>query len=174
MSNISTHIQLMATDPLVELFELDCSQIGGVVYRFTPMTNNNLTEIQFAGQVWQPVPIQSDGFSYSGVDAPAKPTLTISNVLMQLMSPVISLNDLVGAKLTRYRTFERFLSTGSSPDATAYLPKDVFYISKKIVQNKINIQWELTSALDRSNAHIPRRLFLRRDFPGLANVRFRV
>lgn len=173
MSDISTHIQLTGTDAIVELYELDCTQLGGGIYRFTPMTTENLTEVVFAGLTWQPLPINADGFSQSGMEAPARPTLTISNVAMQMLAPVIQLNDLVGAKVIRYRTFERFLSTGSSPDSTAYLPKDVFYINKKVIQNKINIQWELASVLDKSGTKLPKRLFLRRDFPGLSATRWR-
>ena len=99
--------------------------------------------------------------------------MTISNTALQLVGPIIALRDLVGAKITRYRTFERFLTTGSSPDSTALLPKDVFYINKKVVQNPLNIQWELSSTLDKTGLKLPKRLFLRRDFPGLSQVRFR-
>lgn len=173
MSNISQHIQLSATDSLIELYELDCSALGGSVYHFTPMTTPNLTSIQFGGITWEPIPIATDGFSISNTEAPAKPTMTISNVALQMVGPIISMRDLVGAKLTRYRTFERFLTTGSSPDSTALLPKDVYYISKKIVQNPLNIQWELSSTIDKSGVKLPRRLFLRRYFPGLSQVRFR-
>jgi len=173
MSNITQHIQLTATDPIIELFELDCSLIGGSVYYFTPMTTANLTSVQFAGKTWEPIPISIEGFSYSGGEAPSKPTMTISNTALQLVGPIIALRDLVGAKITRYRTFERFLTTGSSPDSTALLPKDIFYINKKVVQNPLNIQWELSSTLDKTGLKLPRRLFLRRDFPGLSQVRFR-
>lgn len=173
MSNITQHIQLTATDAIITLFELDCSALGGVTYYFTPMTTENLTSIQFGGKTWEPIPIAADGFSVSGMEAPAKPTLTVSNTALQLISPIIALRDLVGATLTRYRTFERFLSTGSSPDSTALLPKDIYYISKKVVQNPLNIQWELSSILDKSGTKLPKRLFLRREFPGLSQTRFR-
>jgi len=171
MSAITQHIQLQATDPIVELFELDCSSLGGSIYRFTPAVTNNLTSIQFGGHTWSPIPIKIEGLSNNANEAPSQPTLTISNITLELVGPIIALRDLVGAKLIRYRTFERFLATGSSPDSTALLPKDVYIIMKKVVQNNVNIQWQLASTLDKPSLKIPRRLFLKKDFPGLSSYR---
>jgi lambda family phage minor tail protein L len=171
---VNQHIQSWATDPIVELYELDLAPIGQTtVYRFTPMVKESLAVVQFGGQTWQPLPIQGDGFQYSNKDAPAKPTLTIGNLNKTMLTAVLSYGDLVGAKLTRYRTFRRFLTDGSSPDSAAYLPKDIFFVERKLSHNRNFIQWQLTSALDKMGTKLPKRLFLIRDFPGLSKTRFR-
>jgi lambda family phage minor tail protein L len=171
---IKQHIQNWALDPLVELYELDLSPLGSsTIYRFTPMTTEQTTALQFGGQVWQPLPILGDGFQYSNIEAPAKPTLSIANVNKTVLTAVLSNGDLVGAKLTRYRTFRKFLADGSSPDNAAFLPKDVFFVEKKLSHNRMAIQWQLTSALDKMGTKLPKRLFLQRDFPGLSKTRFR-
>lgn len=167
---IQQMIQQSTTDPLVELYELDSRVIGGGVYYFTPMTASDNTTIVSGNIMWMPLPVQLENLSYSTTDAPAKPTLTVSNINRTFLWGVISMGDLVGSKLTRWRTFSSYLN-GTSTVAIQSLPKDVFYIEKKLVHNKINIQWQLTSIIDKSGASIPREVFLRSSFPGLAKYR---
>jgi lambda family phage minor tail protein L len=168
---IQQEIQLQATDAIIELFELDCTQLGGTIYRFSPQLGANNQPITFNNQIWNPLPIMIEGLNYSGSEAPAKPSITLSNVSKVMLPAVINQGDIVGAKLTRWRTFAKYLSTGSQPSGTSFLPRDIWYIERKEHHNKLSIKWMLTSELNKANRKLPRRLFLKRDFPGLANAR---
>lgn len=171
---IQQEIRKPNPDAFVELFELDCSSLGGTIYRFSPNLTENYTSVTFNNKSWQAMPIQCEGFSYSTSEAPAKPTISVSNISKVLLASVIGLGDIVGAKLTRYRTFRRYLGDGAEPNGQAFLPVDIFYIERKVSHNKYSITWQLTSELDKINQKLPKQLFLKRDFPGLAASRFRV
>lgn len=171
---IRQEIQKPAPDSIVELFELDCTALGGSIFRFSPHVSERYTSVTFNNKTWQAMPITCTGFSYSTSEAPAKPTIAVSNISKVLLASVIGLGDIVGAKLTRYRTFRRYLGDGAEPNGAAFLPVDIFYVERKVAHNKFSITWQLTSELDKINQKLPKRLFLKRDFPGLAASRFRV
>ncbi len=168
---IKTDVRQQATEAIIDLFELDCTVLGGSVYRFSPQIGRNYVAVTFNNQTWQPMPIMIENLSYSGSEAPAKPSLSISNISGVMLPAVITLGDIVGAKLTRWRTTEKYLGTGSTPSGIEFLPKDIWLVERKEHQNKHSIKWMLTSELNRADRRLPRRLFLKRDFPGLANAR---
>lgn len=170
MATIQQIIQQAQTDPIIDLYKLDLTILNGSIYYFTPMTAANGTTLVTGNRIWQAMPIMIENLSYSTIDAPAKPTLTVSNINKTLLWGVISLGDLVGATLTRWRTFSSLL-TGTSSTTTSSLPNDKFFVEKKLVHNKMNIQWQLTSVIDKSGASIPKRIFLKKDFPGLSKYR---
>lgn len=168
---IQQDVRAQAVESVVDLFELDCSMLGGSVYRFSPQLNSNYTAVTFNNLVWNPMPIFIENLQYSGSEAPAKPSLSISNVSKVMLPAIITLGDIVGAKLTHWRTLDKYLGTGSTPSGLAFLPKDIWWVERKEHQNKHTVKWMLTSELNRADRRLPRRLFLKRDFPGLSNCR---
>lgn len=172
--SIQSEIKKSNLDAIIELFEIDATNLGGQVFRFSPNLTERYTNVTFNNQIWQAVPIVCEGFGYSTSEAPAKPSILVSNVSKDLLAAVIGLGDIVGAKVIRYRTLRRFLGDGDEPNGQAYLPPDIFYVERKISHNKLSIKWQLTSELDKLQVKLPKRLFLRRDFPGLGASRFRV
>lgn len=150
----------------IELYELDASAIGGSLHRFTnsiPETGNTIT---YDTHDYLLVPIEFSGLSVKSDGAPARPQMIIDNVSRILLSAVISLGDLVGAKLTRKRTFAKYLDNGSDPNPNAYVD-DVFFISQKTSHTASSISFELCSALELTDLKIPGRQCLKRDFPAL-------
>ena len=103
------------------------------------------------------------------------PTLTMTSVegleetssFSLLKSNFIQLENFVGAKVTRIRTFAKFLDVdqngeildgvGSEADANAEFPRDVFFIERKSSENKYSIQFELSSVFDLQNLKLPSR-----------------
>lgn len=178
-----------ATYPLVELFELDttlCDAIQGQVYYFTPMTNYTAPftgtpedYVKFGGITFIPFPIEASGWEYTVDGAPAKPTLSVSNVSKFLQSAVAALGDLVGARLTRIRTFANFLDGAIDADSGQHYPKDIFYVDQKTSQTKSQITWSLISSVERGGVQLPLRQILREGpggveaFPGAARVRLK-
>lgn len=94
--------------PLIELFTLDCTKLGGTTYRFTN-TFADGGSLSFAGLTYNCLPISVSGFETTAQGTQPRPTLTVSNVAQTLLSAVVSLGDLRGAELRRIRTQAKYL-----------------------------------------------------------------
>jgi len=150
----------------VELFELDATNIGGNLHRFTTGA-----PVTFGGHIYQTIQIDFGGLSQTSDGKQPRPQMSISNVNKLLLASVISLGDLVGAKLTRKRTFAPYLDDGETPDPTAFI-EDVFYVMQKTVQSPSIITFDLCGALELTELKIPGRQITKKNFPAVAgNIR---
>lgn len=148
-------------DAIVELFEIDLEPITGSAsdkYYFTANLMPDNTKISWKGQVYEPLPIDASGFERTTKGQIPTPELTVANVLGTLASVVNTLDDLVGAKVTRRRTLLKYLDGGSSPDPSQEFPDDVFYIERKVAENSITITWQLASKIDLEGLQLPKRI----------------
>lgn len=170
-NNIEQHKS--SQQAIVELYDIDATNIGGSAYYFTPTVSSTETSIIWNGQTYTPFAIASEGWTRSSDGALPRPKLQIGSVDKIIQAAVISLEDLVGATVVRRRIFEQFLDGGGSPNPTALFPVDDYIINQKVSQTKQMITFELISFLDREGSKIPFRQMLRRDFPGLAATRIR-
>lgn len=170
-NNIEQHKS--SINAIVELYEIDATGIGGSVYYLTPTVSSTETSIVWNTQTYTPFPIVSNSWTRSTDGALPRPKLQISTVDKLIQAAVISLDDLVGARVIRRRIFEQFLDGGSDPNPTAIFPLDDYIINQKISQTKTMLTFELISFLDREGSKIPFRQMLRSDFPGLAQTRIR-
>ena len=160
-----------ALSEYVEMYILDCSNIGGSIFRFCPATNNGVAVV-YDGNTYSPLPIKTEGWEWSSTGAPPRPTLTVSNVNKFLQGAVQTLGDIVGAKLTRIRTFKQFIDGQPGADINAKFPDDVYVVEQKTTHNRLEITWVLSSVIDRPGLRLPRRQILRdKGFPGAARVR---
>ncbi len=100
--------------PLVELFVIDCTGLGGPIHRFTPHFSEGAS-VSFGGNTYLSMPIISDGWEVSASGTQPRPTLSLTNVNRLLMNEVVTLGDLVGAKITRIRTLAKYLDAASFP-----------------------------------------------------------
>ena len=163
---------LNQTSGLVELYTLDCTNIGGLVYNFTSNVTAAGGSLSFGGVSYTALPVSSSGWDFSSTGSPPKPTLTVSNVNKTFLYAVITLGDLVGAYLTRVRTFEKYLDGGASPDSTKKIGPDIYVIEQKISHDNTGITWQMTSIIDRMGTMLPRRQILKdKGFPGTARTR---
>jgi lambda family phage minor tail protein L len=158
--SFEAHIQKLELGAVVQLFKLDATALGGDVIYWTPGPLNG-EPVYFDSQEYIPLPIEATGFEYSGSGAFPTPKIQVSNVGNLLTKFVIDFKDLVGADFVRTKTFERFLDTGADPDATAKYQPDVFRVERKVTQNKIFIEWELSAAIDQEGIQLPFRQVLR-------------
>ncbi len=119
--------------------------------------------VVFSGVTYVAFPIEVTGFGMKAKGELPRPTMNIANVAGTITALVLSFDDLVGAKVTRRRTFARYLDTqpggAVNPDAdpNAQYPPDVFYVNRKVSENKLSVQFELTTALDVDGLKLPRR-----------------
>jgi len=148
-------------DAIIELFEIDLEPITGSAsdkYYFTANLMPDNTKISWKGQVYEPLPIDASGFERTTKGQIPTPELTVANVLGTLASVVNTLDDLVGAKVTRRRTLLKYLDGGSSPDPSQEFPDDVFYIERKVAESSITITWQLASKIDLEGLQLPKRI----------------
>tara|TARA_R110000851_G_scaffold12997_5_gene44691 strand:- start:3456 stop:4055 length:600 start_codon:yes stop_codon:yes gene_type:complete len=170
--NISRHVNKPSMGEYIELYDIDSTAIGGGIVYITPNVTSTNAEIVWRGITYSPLPVEADGFEITQQGAQPRPKLRVSNASKFLLSSVISLGDLVGAKVTRWRTFGEFLDNGNNPDPDAHLAKEIFYVYQKTGHNKSEIEWTLRSALDNENLRVPKRQILRdKGFPGVSRIR---
>lgn len=160
MSTIKKEVQKLSMDNLVTLYELDATNIGGSIYHFTKRMRESST-IAFGGTTYIPIDIDAQGFTYDGNGAFPTPTLRVSNVGNLVSAAIIDLKDLIGAKLTRIRTFEAFLDGSPDADSGQTLPVDIFTVEQKTFQNKIYVEWRLSSSIDAMGKKLPGGIVLR-------------
>lgn len=165
--NPSIALDVQSLDPgaLIELYELDTTRYaGGTIYRFHSDVNTLQTRVVWQGNTYQPFPIEVSGFETNGTGAPPRPRITLANISGYVGALAISLNDLVSCKLTRKRTFVKYLDAvnftgGVNPtaDINAHFPDEIFLIDRKVSENKVNVEFELASVLDMTGVFLPRR-----------------
>ena len=174
--------ELIKSSPyaIIELFEIELnpdihgqSNTSDNIYRFHSGCNAKTAkgDVVWRGKTYSALPITMEGFEYNGKTLP-RPTLTISNLLGNISGILLSVNevtvgnDLTGAQVTRIRTLAKYLDavnfdsntlpTGYLP-APEELPREIYYIDRKSVENREIVQFELASSLDLAGVKVPSR-----------------
>lgn len=144
------------------------------VFRFHNNVKLTSSSLVFQGKTYIAAPIQGEGFEASSKGQLPTPKLSLTvdstsiEVLALFKTRLRELGDLVGAKVTRIRTFARFLDAvnwsagempeGFEPDPLAELPRDIYYIDRKSNENKFTLEFELASVLDLEGLKLPARV----------------
>ncbi len=163
--NLGADSQSSAPGTRVELFDVDLSPLGGEVLRFVSGTlpGQNPGEYQpvrWRGNLYMPAPFEASGFEMDGRGALPTPTLRMGSS-RQLAALLREFGDCVGMKVTRWRTFSKYLDGQPQADMNAHYPPDVFLISRKVSQNKVYTEWELAAEMDQQGKKLPARMILR-------------
>lgn len=185
--NLNNELFSLTPSALISLYEIDVSDLYFTnnyfqnsvepIFRFhnEPKLFNNI--IYWKGNAYYPVPIATDGFQYSARGSLPTPRISISiqdstaPEIVRLKRYLRNSDELSGAKLTRRRTFARFLDEvnwdliggipdGYSPDPNSELPTDIYLFSRKSADNKSYLEYELTSSIDLDGVKLPSRLVL--------------
>lgn len=161
---ITTDLQLLSAGSIIDLYELDATNItGGSLFRWADEVNELGNDIIWQGNTYTRFPIEVNGFSRSGTGTQPRPTIRTSNVAGLIGAQVRDFADLIGAKFTRRRTFIRYLDAANfaagnpSADPAVEMPDEIWFIDRKSAENGIFIEFELASAMDLTNARIPKR-----------------
>lgn len=89
------------------------------------------------------------------------PKLILANVSGLFSSLAAELDNLIGCKVIRKRTFGRFLDEVNFPngnpeaDPTQHLPDQIWFIDRKVNESRVSIEWELASAFDFQGVQLP-------------------
>lgn len=162
---IQSDIQKAEAGSLIELFELDLTTIGiNEHYYFHNGVNSLGNNIVFNGITYTRFPIEAEGFERSGTSAQARPSVRVANIDGLIGATARENADLVKTKFIRRRTFLKYIDAvnfegGINPtaDPNAALDDEIWYIDRKSSENKIFVEWELTSALDLDGQALPKR-----------------
>ena len=157
---IEEESQRLEQDIRVEMFELDTTERGGDLLLFSP-TSIGGQPVTFAGKVYQPAPIKTEGFSWDGSGALPRPTLTVGVKDLAFLSFVLGADDLVGCPIKRIVTYRRFLDDGAQPNPTAHFPIDEYVVERKQSQARNTLNFELSAKMDQEGRMIPARQVLR-------------
>lgn len=150
---------------LIELFEVDLGAVGGPVYRWCNSSNEFGSDIVWRNVTYTKAPIQAQGFEVNGGKL-ARPRLQIANVNQIIGGLARQNNDLVNCKVTRFKTFAKYLDAvnfingNPNADPNVMMPPDIYYINQKVTENREMIEWELAASMDLEGVRLPRRTII--------------
>lgn len=179
MSDVIMFEELLKSSPfaIIELFELHLNQeIHGseTIFRFYNgvVVQTQTGEIVYNGNTYLAIPIEAEGFEYTaGQTGFPRPTLRVGNLFSVVSALMLNVNettfgnDLTGAKVVRIRTLSRFLDgVNFDNDTNPYgtpsgeqMPQEVYFVNRKIVENRDVVEFELAAKLDLENIKAPKR-----------------
>lgn len=179
MSDVIMFEELLKSSPfaIIELFELHLNQeIHGseTVFRFYNgvVVQTQTGEIVYNGNTYLAIPIEAEGFEYTaGQTGFPRPTLRVGNLFSVVSALMLNVNettfgnDLTGAKVVRIRTLSRFLDgVNFDNDTNPYgtpsgeqMPQEIYFVNRKIVENRDVVEFELAAKLDLENIKAPKR-----------------
>lgn len=161
---IEAKVQRLAVGTRVELYDVDLSPLGSAtVLRYTPASQEDalLGVLTWQGEEYSPLPISMEGLSISGKGSLPRPTLSMSNIFGEYNTLEDTYGRLEGAIVTRWSTFAEYLDDGDTPDPTAHLPVDQFYIDRLAERDDVIAKLELRTVIDVGDKKIPARQVLR-------------
>ena len=119
------------------------------------------TFVKFGGNIFAPLPYQTNGFVVSNEGVLPNPQLTISNVNLLPTALINVYNDLLGTQVIRTRVLAKHLDNGSDPDVNSRWPDETWFVQRKVTENKLFVTWELSTPFDLDGVTIPKRRALR-------------
>ena len=168
-------------------FNVNSVSANPTVYLFHAGNNmKDSGDIIWQSNTYTRMPCKAEGFKYTGKGKLPRPTISFSNLLgtitaiIQLTNnaTILPFTDLAGAKVTRRRTLARFLDEENFPsnvnpykvgsvDPTAEMPQEIYFIDRKVIENRDIVQFELVSTFDLIGIAAPKKLVTREDFAGV-------
>lgn len=184
-ASLASALQETAPGAIIELFqlELNVAQHGtNTTYYFHAGLNELSTNIIWNGQSYLPLPVEADGFEWSGQGSLPRPKLRVSNIFGTITTILLTLPEgLDGAKVTRIRTLARYLDsvnfsedtygyvasgysvsgyaliTNENADPYAEWPREIYYVDRKSSETRDLVEFELASAFDLAGVRAPKR-----------------
>ena len=197
---LNSELASLNPSTVISLFEINLNELiddrgfttyeNSRVFRFHNNTKLVQTSIWWKNVEYIAAPIHAEGFEFNGRGTLPSPKLSISTLdqgapfLALLKNILRDLGDLSGARVTRRRTFAKYLDRKNfyandqvidsssvptdfypsdnfaSGDAPPEFPPDVYYIDRKSHESKLTIEFELASILDVEGVKLPGRLVI--------------
>lgn len=174
---IATDLQEQTVDsPIVTLFELILPDGASRVYFFSG-TDSDLTSVHhydnykdsngnYNKREYESFPVLMDGIELATDGAPNRPTITIANIGTLLNSKINNLKfkDLIGQKVVRRQTLQKYLASASDSATTTTAPTELssstFVIDRISSENAIGVTFELALVYDLQGVALPNRVII--------------
>lgn len=170
--SIAEDIQNLSPGAIIELFEVDVTPLGDSIYYLHAGTNELKGDVVWQTNTYSAFPVIASGFNQTTEGALPRPKLQIANITGLMTSLTKDFDDLIGVKVTRRRTFVKYLDAvnftgGTNPDAdpNVYFPDDIYFIDRKSADNRVVVEFELASSLDLNGVKLPRRQIIQNHCP---------
>jgi lambda family phage minor tail protein L len=157
---ITADIQTLEPGRLIELFEVDCSSIGGDILRFHGHLQT--ASIFWQGNEYKAWPVEGKGFARSSDAQQSTPSLTVGDIDGTVSAMCVYLDDMVGAYVRRHRTLSKYLDAVNFPegnptaDPTAEMPIELWRIESKPEELPgQQVTFSLASPLDFGGQQLP-------------------
>ena len=122
-------------------------------------------DIIWQGNVYEPMPIKSDGLEMRGDGKASTPSLALANNINGIQGAVSALclhyDDFAGARLTVINTLAKYLDAANFTDGNTQAAneyrKQIWYVEQKTSENASAVTFELSNPVDFEGARIPSR-----------------
>lgn len=128
-----------------------------------PGTQNDVDPIVWQGVTYNPFPVEATGFEQTAVGKLPRPKIRASNISGALGAFLRTMQDGIGARVIRKRTYGKYLDAvnfpGGNPyaNSSAQFADEVFYLARKVSENPIFVEFEMAVAFDVAGIVLPRR-----------------
>lgn len=160
--SINSDIQSLEPGRIIELFEVNCSAIGGDDLRFHGYLHS--AAIVWQGEEYRAWPITAAGFERTSDARQPSPTLTVGDINGTISALCVALGDLVGAKVFRRRTLAQYLDAANFPGGNPSAdPNEQFPVEQWRIEQKSDeqpgqqVEFTLSSPLDFGGQQLPNR-----------------
>lgn len=161
---IKAEIQSLSPTALIELFTLDLSGLpDGQPLHFHAGTNKLEQPVVWQGVTYLPLPIEAEGFDITTKGSLPRPKVRVANINGMFSAELRAYDDLIGCKVIRKRTFVKYLDAVNFPagnpdaDPNQALTDDLWFVERKVSENRYLVEWELASAFDLQGVMLPYR-----------------
>lgn len=162
-----SEVQQLDPGPILELWELDATPIGGGRLRFQGQQDG---VIWWQGQDYAGWSCKGEGFEITSEQQPT-PRFRVGNTNRAITILCRQFDDLVGARILRRRTFAKFLDAVNFPegnpeaDPTKEFPVEVWFIERRSAESPAMVEFELSSVLNFQGVKLPRRQIIANQCP---------
>ena len=181
----------LAPTAIIDLFEVhltaEVNDGSDITLRYHAGKNGLTEDIKFGNKTYPAVPVEIDGFEFSGRGTLPRPTLKVANVNNAITSLMVTYNPL-GAKVQRIRTFAKFIDTANFNQEVGFAVEsdvadaltteggdslimqtsndtaddnakivETWYIDRVSGENQQFVEFELAPKIDLVNVSLPRR-----------------
>jgi lambda family phage minor tail protein L len=196
LKQITKEVTSLEASSIISLYKIDVSEIklnrnlgeSDIIpdmLRFHNEESISQRVIKFKGEDYHPLPIITDGFQVNSDGSMPRPTITFASVrgiedevqkdtvayyFRSLKRAILQLDNMMGAKVIRVRTFYKFLDAANNlagvgdfvkgVDKNPEFPRETYYVQRKVSEDKHGIKLELSSVLDMQNFKLPSRLVM--------------
>lgn len=156
MSEITRVAQTSNPGEIVSLFRFDATSIGGPVLYFCQSAYETVG-VTFGGVYYTPVDVEFSGLEINGTGVLPTPHIKLANTNGTFQNIVNTYGDMLGCVIQRVRTFRRFLDGETEADPSAYYGPDSYRVERKVTENPVYIEWELSASIDQEGKKLPGR-----------------